>query len=131
MLSELDQLSQNISRLISISSRRIQAQRETESQLVLANSERDAARAALNEEREATRAALEAIGAERDALREERDALAAKIDDAQVRLNAILEKLPHGKNHRNQPDLLDAMPPHADKDTELIDAAHTENGEHA
>jgi len=131
MLSELDQLSQNISRLISISSRRIQAQRDTESQLALANSERDAARAALHEEREIARAALEALQAERDALREDRDALAAKIDDAQVRLNAILEKLPHSKTHHNQLDLLDAMPQHAEDDTELVDADNLEDGDHA
>jgi len=131
MLSELDHLSQNISRLISISSRRIQAQRDTEAQLALALEERDAARAALNEEREGTRAALEAIQMERDTLREERDALAAKIDDAQVRLNAILEKLPHSKTHRNQLDLLDAMSPHTEDDTELAEAERVENGDHA
>jgi len=131
MLSELDHLSQNISRLISISSRRIQAQRDTEAQLALALEERDAARAALNEEREGTRAALEAIQVERDTLREERDALAAKIDDAQVRLNAILEKLPHSKTHRNQLDLLDAMSPHSEDDTELAEAERVENGDHA
>jgi len=131
MLSELDHLSQNISRLISISSRRIQAQRDTEAQLALALSERDAARTALNEERETTRAALETLQVERDTLREERDALAAKIDDAQVRLNAILEKLPHSKTHRNQLDLLDAMPPHSDDDTELAGAEGVENGDHA
>ena len=131
MLSELDQLSQNISRLISISSRRIQAQRETENQLALAHAERDAARTALNQERETAGAALEAIRAERDALREERDALAAKIDDAQVRLNAILEKLPHSKNHHNQLDLLDEMPAQAEDDAELMDAQHAEDGDHA
>lgn len=120
MLSELDQLSQNISRLISISSRRIQAQRETENQLALAHSERDAARAA-----------LEAIRAERDALREERDALAAKIDDAQVRLNAILEKLPHSKTHHDQVDSLNAVPPHTGDDVELVDVERAENGDHA
>jgi hypothetical protein len=135
MLSELDQLSQNISRLISISSRRIQAQRETESQLALAHQERDAARAALNQERETTGAAFEALQAERDALREERDALAAKIDDAQVRLNAILEKLPHSKNQHNQLDLLDPTPSEAaaqteDEDADLINAPHAD-GDHA
>ena len=120
MLSELDQLSQNISRLISVSSRRIQAQREMENRLAQAHEERDAARIE-----------LAAIRAERDVLREERDALAAKIDDAQVRLNAILEKLPHSKTHRNQLDLLDAMPPHSDDDTELAGAEGVENGDHA
>lgn len=120
MLSELDQLSQNISRLISISSRRIQAQREMENRLAQAHQERDAARIE-----------LETTRTERDSLREERDALAAKIDDAQVRLNAILEKLPHTKTHTNQLDLLDALPAAVDDDADLADAAHLENGDHA
>ena len=102
MLSELEQLSQNISRLISLSSRRIQAHRDLEQQLAVAREERDAARAA-----------LEPLHAERDQLRDERDALAAKIDDAQVRLNAILEKLPHTKTDDNQLDLLAPGSAHA------------------
>jgi uncharacterized coiled-coil DUF342 family protein len=112
MLSELDQLSQNITRLITISSRRILEQRELETRLAQAETDRDSAR---------TESA--ALRAERDALREERDALAAKIDDAQVRLNAILEKLPHSKSSTNQLDLLEAMP--AD------DAAEHEEGDRA
>src|ERR1700730_16723580 len=95
MLSELEHLSQNISRLISISSRRVQMQRELEQQLAELRAECDTARAA-----------LEPLRAERDQLREERDALAAKIDDAQVRLNAILEKLPHTRTDDQQLDLL-------------------------
>jgi len=118
MLSELEQLSQNISRLISISSRRIQAHRDLEQQLAIVCEERDAARAA-----------LEPLHAERDHLRDERDALAAKIDDAQVRLNAILEKLPHTKTDDNQLDLLApgaahaASMPHA---TMLVDEGNNE-----
>ncbi len=110
MLSELDQLSQNISRLISISRRRIHAQRELENQLAQAQEECNAARATL--------ASLEA---ERDALREERDALAAKIDDAQVRLNAILEKLPHSKNSAHQPNTLVATPMPTEKNADLVE----------
>jgi uncharacterized coiled-coil DUF342 family protein len=95
MLSELEHLSQNISRLIAISSRRVQMQQDLERQLAEVRGERDAARAA-----------LAPLATERDQLREERDALAAKIDDAQVRLNAILEKLPHSKADDQQLDLL-------------------------
>ncbi len=53
---------------------------------------------------------------ERDALQAERDALSAKIDDAQVRLNAILEKLPRARAHSepdNQLDLLEPRRRHA------------------
>ncbi len=115
MLSELDQLSQNISRLISISSRRILAQREMEARLAQTEGNLETAR----EE-------LVAVRTERDTLREERDALAAKIDDAQVRLNAILEKLPHSKTNANQLDLLDAMPAEGAADT-----AEHHDGDHA
>jgi len=118
MLSELDQLSQNISRLISISSRRILAQREMEARLAQAEGDLDTARAE-----------LDALRIERDALREERDALAAKIDDAQVRLNAILEKLPHSKSNTNQLDLLDAIPAHDEAD--FTDTATHEDGDRA
>jgi uncharacterized coiled-coil DUF342 family protein len=97
MLNELDLLSQNIGRLISISDGYQQARHELEQQLAQARAERDA-----------TRAEAEQIRHERDLLREERDVLSAKIDDAQVRLNAILEKLPHNKAAENQLDLLAA-----------------------
>ncbi|MCF2133042.1 MULTISPECIES: ATPase [Burkholderiaceae] len=84
MLTELENLSQNIGRLIEISDRNRQARLAVEQQLEAARAQRDA-----------LRAQLEQAQRERDALHIERDALSAKIDDAQVRLNAILEKLPH------------------------------------
>ena len=95
MLNELDTLSENINRLIALGNRHQQAR-------LTLTQELDAARAASAE----LRAELEQMRHERDQLREERDALAAKIDDAQVRLNAILEKLPHQKPSDNQLDLL-------------------------
>jgi chromosome segregation ATPase len=95
MLTELENLSQNIGRLVEISDRNRQARVALEQQLGTAH--------AANE---ALRAQLEQALHERDTLRAERDALSAKIDDAQVRLNAILEKLPHTRLPENQLDLL-------------------------
>jgi uncharacterized protein (DUF3084 family) len=95
MLNELDALSQNIGRLIALSASHDQRRREAEHLLEAARTEREAVDAELEQTRR-----------ERDALRDERDALSAKIDDAQVRLNAILEKLPHQKGAENQLDLL-------------------------
>jgi uncharacterized coiled-coil DUF342 family protein len=51
---------------------------------------------------------------ERDALQAERDSLSAKIDDAQVRLNAILEKLPRAKAAVEPDNQLDLLPPDMD-----------------
>lgn len=108
MLNELDLLSQNIGRLISISDGYQRARQELERQLAEMRAERDAARVEMEQFRH-----------ERDTLREERDALSAKIDDAQIRLNAILEKLPHNKAAENQLDLLapaqDDVPAAVDK----------------
>ncbi|WP_109481011.1 ATPase [Paraburkholderia sp. C35] len=97
MLTELETLSQNIGRLIEISQRYNEARLALEEQLAQARAECDATRAELEQTRE-----------ERAALQAERDALSAKIDDAQVRLNAILEKLPRARAHEpdNQLDLL-------------------------
>jgi uncharacterized coiled-coil DUF342 family protein len=95
MLNELDLLSKNIGRLVAISGQHHHRLRELESQLAQARTER-----------EALHAELDTLRAERDALREERDALSSKIDDAQVRLNAILEKLPHNRADESQLDLL-------------------------
>lgn len=95
MLNELDQLSKNIGRLIAISGQHQHRLRDLDSQLAHAHDERDA-----------LRAEIEALRSERDALRIERDALSSKIDDAQVRLNAILEKLPHSRADETQLDLL-------------------------
>ncbi|MGE8578904.1 MAG: ATPase, partial [Burkholderia contaminans] len=39
------------------------------------------------------------------------DALSAKIDDAQVRLNAILEKLPRARAHNEPDNQLDLLEP--------------------
>src|SRR5580698_2228074 len=86
MLTELETLSQNIGRLISISQRH-------------------------NEARQALEVQLAQMRDERDALQAERDALSAKIDDAQVRLNAILEKLPRARAHSEPDNQLDLLAP--------------------
>lgn len=83
MLTELDSLSENISRLLQIVEGSQGALAEREAQLARVRVERDEA---LTTGR--------ALRAERDTLRDERDALLAKIEDAQIKLNAILEKLP-------------------------------------
>ena len=100
MLTELETLSQNIGRLISISQRHNEARQALETQLAQVRAEADATRAELAQMRE-----------ERDALQAERDALSAKIDDAQVRLNAILEKLPRARAHNEPDNQLDLLSP--------------------
>lgn len=111
MLNELETLSQNIGRLIAINERHQQARHALEEQLAQLRADNDAARAE-----------LELLRDERNALQVERDTLLAKIDDAQVRLNAILEKLPRTKgpyDGDNQLDLLaqpgENEPPRSDK----------------
>ncbi len=86
MLNELESLSQNIGRLIKISERHRQAQSALEHQLEQLRAEFAGVQSELVQVRE-----------ERDSLAAERDSLSSKIDDAQVRLNAILEKLPRAK----------------------------------
>jgi uncharacterized coiled-coil DUF342 family protein len=94
MLNELESLSGNIGRLIQISERHNQARLALEAQLEELRIEYGNAQAELAQVRD-----------ERDMLQAERDSLSAKIDDAQVRLNAILEKLPRGKSaHHAEPD---------------------------
>jgi len=83
MLNELELLSQNIGRLIAINERHLQTCHTLEAQLAQLRADHEAALAELAQLREA-----------RQTLQIERDSLSAKIDDAQVRLNAILEKLP-------------------------------------
>ncbi|MGI4860437.1 MAG: ATPase [Janthinobacterium lividum] len=83
MLNDLESLSENINRLLHSVEASKGALAEREAQLVRVRGERD----------EAMTAAL-SLRAERDRLRDERDALLAKIEDAQIKLNAILEKLP-------------------------------------
>ena len=103
MLTELESLSQNIGKLIAISQRHNEARLALEEQL-----------AQTRAEVEATHAELAQLREERDALQAERDALSAKIDDAQVRLNAILEKLPRARTSSepdNQLDLLESAQP--------------------
>jgi uncharacterized coiled-coil DUF342 family protein len=100
MLNELETLSKNIGRLIEINQRHHEARIALEEQL-----------AQLRAQGEVARTELEQVREERNALQAERDALSAKIDDAQVRLNAILEKLPRTRGQSepdNQLDLLDA-----------------------
>lgn len=83
MLKDLESLSENINRLLHTVEAGKGALVEREAQLMRVRGERD----------EAMTAAL-SLRAERDRLRDERDALLAKIEDAQIKLNAILEKLP-------------------------------------
>ena len=117
MLNELETLSQNIGRLIAINERHQQARHALEEQLAQLRAENDAARAELTLLRE-----------ERNALQAERDALLAKIDDAQVRLNAILEKLPRAKGTHDADSQLDLLKPPGEGDTERNGAAqHGEN----
>jgi chromosome segregation ATPase len=100
MLNELETLSQNIGKLISISQRHNEARVALEEQLAQSRAEV-----------ETTRTELAAVRDERDALQAERDALSAKIDDAQVRLNAILEKLPRARAHSEPDNQLDLLEP--------------------
>ncbi|SAK50772.1 ATPase [Caballeronia hypogeia] len=102
MLNELESLSGNIGRLIQISERHNQARAALQEQIEQLRADYANVQAELAQVRE-----------ERDALQSERDSLSAKIDDAQVRLNAILEKLPRAKSALhdepdNQLDLLEA-----------------------
>ena len=98
MLTELESLSQNIGKLIAISQRHNEARLALEEQLAQSRAEA-----------EATRTELAMLREERDALQAERDALSAKIDDAQVRLNAILEKLPRARSHTEPDSQLDLL----------------------
>jgi chromosome segregation ATPase len=126
MLTELESLSQNIGRLIKISERHHQARRTLEEQLEQVRADYAAVQSELSQVRD-----------ERDSLQAERDGLSAKIDDAQVRLNAILEKLPRAKaapEPDNQLDLLgpDSPPPHSSSDAEHEPAHAGEmHGEHS
>src|ERR1700759_1317813 len=102
MLNELESLSGNIGRLIQISERHNQARLALEAQIERLRADFANVQSELVQMRE-----------ERDTLQAERDSLSAKIDDAQVRLNAILEKLPRAKSGQhdeadNQLDLLEA-----------------------
>jgi uncharacterized coiled-coil DUF342 family protein len=118
MLTELETLSQNIGKLIAISQRHNEARIALEDQL-----------AQMRAEAEATRTELALMREERDALQAERDALSAKIDDAQVRLNAILEKLPRARAHNepdSQLDLLEAAPHEVEAERDV-----TRHGENA
>jgi FtsZ-binding cell division protein ZapB len=100
MLNELESLSQNIGRLIKISERHHQAHHALELQLEQLRTEYASVQDELTHVRE-----------ERDALAAERDSLSSKIDDAQVRLNAILEKLPRAKTAPEPDNQLALLPP--------------------
>jgi uncharacterized coiled-coil DUF342 family protein len=117
MLNELETLSQNIGRLIEINQRQHAARLTLEAQLAELQTQCDNARAELEQMRE-----------ERNALQAERDALSAKIDDAQVRLNAILEKLPRARAQAEPDNQLDLLDPSARADED----SHAErHGDHA
>ncbi|SEA57851.1 ATPase [Paraburkholderia sartisoli] len=126
MLNELETLSQNIGRLIEISQRHHEARRALEEQLAQARAEC-----------EATRVELEQIREARNALQAERDTLSSKIDDAQVRLNAILEKLPRARSHAEPDNQLDLLaPPQNDREDHEEEAGEagrevTRHGENA
>jgi uncharacterized coiled-coil DUF342 family protein len=106
MLNELESLSENIGRLIKISERHHQAREALSAQLDELRTEYAASQDQLAQVRE-----------ERDALQAERDSLSAKIDDAQVRLNAILEKLPRAKSAAEPDNQLDLLPPDGEANT--------------
>jgi uncharacterized coiled-coil DUF342 family protein len=118
MLNELESLSKNIGRLIAVNERHQQARHALEEQLAQLRRENDAALAELALVREA-----------RNALQAERDALLAKIDDAQVRLNVILEKLPRTKAQSESENQLDLLDPASDG--RAADDAATQHGENA
>ncbi|WP_414451192.1 ATPase [Burkholderia sp. 22PA0099] len=118
MLNELETLSQNIGRLIALNQRHHTERLALEEQV-----------AQLRADSEAVRVELEQLRDERNGLVSERDTLSAKIDDAQIKLNAILEKLPRSKQAADgdsQLDLLGAAEPTVGKDNDA--ASH---GEHA
>ncbi|HEV3424748.1 MAG TPA: ATPase [Paraburkholderia sp.] len=121
MLTELETLSQNIGKLIAISQRHNEARQALEAQL-----------AQVRADAEATRVELAHMREERDALQAERDALSAKIDDAQVRLNAILEKLPRARAHSEPDNQLDLLAPsHELQQEEEAGSDVTRHGENA
>ncbi|WP_347556099.1 ATPase [Robbsia sp. KACC 23696] len=106
MLNELDSLSEKITRLLRLVDNNRQTQADRDAQLNRMRVERDEALTASH-----------ALRADRDALRQERDALLAKIEDAQIKLNAILEKLPTprdrgGVQHANDDGLNQAGDAH-------------------
>jgi chromosome segregation ATPase len=105
MLNELESLSQNIGRLIKISERHHQARRALEEQLDQLRADFAAVQIELAQVRE-----------DRDTLQAERDGLSAKIDDAQERLNAILEKLPRAKAAPEPDNQLDLLGPDSSSD---------------
>ncbi len=118
MLNELESLSGNIGRLIQISERHNQARQALDAQIEQLRTDHANVQAELVQMRQ-----------KRDALQAERDSLSAKIDDAQVRLNAILEKLPRGKSaqHADADNQLDLL----DEPSDAHEHAHAEiNGEH-
>lgn len=117
MLNELETLSQNIGRLIALNERHLQARHALEEQL-----------AQLRAQNETAQAELTLLRDERNALQVERDTLLAKIDDAQVRLNAILEKLPRTKVSYEPDSQLDLLTPPGDGEAARNEAAqHGEN----
>lgn len=95
MLTELENLTAKIDQLVSISSRFHQHNQALQNELERVRASHGEALAEIDQLRQ-----------ERDQLRLQRDQLAAKIDEAQVRLNAILEKLPLNTPAEGQMDLL-------------------------
>jgi chromosome segregation ATPase len=113
MLNELESLSQNIGRLIQISERHHQAHNVLAQQLEQLRTEYANAQDELAQMRE-----------EREALVAERDSLSAKIDDAQIRLNAILEKLPRAKSAPEADNQLALLPPDGGIEPNTAESAH-------
>ncbi|WP_186079887.1 ATPase [Burkholderia gladioli] len=98
MLNELETLSQNIGRLIALNQRHHTERLALEEQV-----------AQLRAQAEAVRIELDQLRDERNGLVAERDALSAKIDDAQIKLNAILEKLPRTRQAADGDSQLDLL----------------------
>jgi regulator of replication initiation timing len=118
MLNELETLSQNIGRLIEINQQHHEARHALEEQVAQLHAQLDGARAEIEQLRE-----------ERNALQAERDTLSAKIDDAQVRLNAILEKLPRAKGQGEPDNQLDLLA--SSQQEEEREDGHNAHGETA
>ncbi len=118
MLTELETLSQNIGRLIAINQRHQEARHALEAQLEQSRAECEAAP---RQPCADTRGTQRIASGTRCAVRENRQ-------NAQVRLNAILEKLPRGQGHSGTDSQLDLLDPaHPEADTAVAVTRHGEN----
>ncbi len=95
MLNELNLLAQNIQRLIEINSRYQHDLHELQQRFAQACTTL-----------EETRSQRDTLREEFETLRHERNILTAKVEDTQIRLNAVLESLCEAKETDHQPKLL-------------------------